>query len=69
MVSEPLYSECAQCGGTGRWQRPPERSGNSLTQFGSQECPGCGGLGMTFSAMGQEVVDIVLRLRRIGRLH
>lgn len=69
MSTDPLYTICQQCGGTGQWTQPPEQSGNCVTRFGSQECPKCDGFGMVFSETGQEVVDIILRLRRMGRLH
>lgn len=63
-----LYSDCEKCGGSGEWQQPAERTGNSIVFHGAQECPDCGGLGMNLSPAGQEVVDIILRLKRVGRL-
>ena len=69
MSDERLHTKCAQCSGTGHWNRPPERVGGTITNSGLEQCPKCDGLGMILSTAGQDVVDIVLQLRRIGRLN
>jgi DnaJ-class molecular chaperone len=69
MPEDTLYTDCEQCGGFGRWTRPPERAGNSITSYGEEQCTRCDGFGMIFSCQGRQVVEIIMRLKRIGRLH
>ena len=69
MSEERLYTKCELCNGIGEWNRPSERTGTLVTNFGLEQCPKCDGFGMIFSSVGKEVVDIILQLRRIGRLN
>jgi len=59
-----LFDECGKCGGTGRWTRPPERTGNSTAFFGETACPDCGGLGMALTGAGDHLLDFLRRLKR-----
>lgn len=69
MPEETLYTDCEQCSGLDRWTRPPERTGNSIRNYGEEQCTRCDGFGMIFSSQGRQVAEIIMRLKRIGRLY
>ena len=69
MSDDPLYTDCEQCQGFGRWTRPPEITPTSRRIFSEEQCSQCDGYGMIFSGRGRQVLDIILRLKRNGRLN
>lgn len=52
MQEGTLYTDCEQCSSLGCWTRSPERTRNSITNYGEEQCTRCDGVGMDILKSG-----------------
>ena len=64
MANDSLFQKCDQCGGRGAYVRPPVQQGNSMSWAGHEECEGCEGFGITVTAEGRAIRDLLTAIRR-----
>ena len=64
----PLFTPCAKCGGSGKWTQPPVGNAYAMAYHSRGDCPDCESLGIILSFEGSQIVDLITRLRRKGRI-
>lgn len=65
----PLYIACAKCGGSGTYAPPMEpRGGGGFSQQFPGPCPDCRGIGALPTTEGAQLLNLVLRFTRAGRI-
>lgn len=65
----PYFHSCAKCGGSGQYAPPAiSRGGGGWSQQFPGSCPDCAGVGAIPSPEGRDVLKLVQRFSRNGRI-
>lgn len=70
MTSESkLFAKCEKCSGTGEYAPPPVQTGGMSWMHQSPgDCPNCQGVGAIPTADGREILQLMKRFTRHGRI-
>lgn len=64
-----FFAECTKCGGSGRYAPPRvPRGGGGWSQQDPGRCPDCAGVGAIPTAEGRDILKLVQRFSRHGRI-